>query len=144
VVATTLTRNVVEGSGATVSDEGGGIHADSGTTTLQASILAGNTAPTKADGPNCAKFPTFQSAGHNLIGTTSGCVFAKQSTDKVNVANPGLGPLAHNGGPTETIALTAASPARNAFVPPCTVTTDQRGVHRPQGPRCDIGAFERS
>ncbi len=144
LLATTLARNVIEGSGGTVSAAGGWIYASVGTTTFHASILELNIAPTKADGPNCAKSVTFQSGGHNLLGTTSGCMFAKLSSDKVNVANPGLGPLAHNGGPTETIAFTNASPARNAFAPPCPAATDQRGVHRPQGPRCDIGAFERS
>lgn len=55
--------------------------------------------------------------------------------------------LKYNGGPTETIALQTTSPAVN-FIPKgtngCGTTTkiDQRGVHRPQGKRCDAGAFE--
>ncbi len=49
--------------------------------------------------------------------------------------------LADNGGPTPTIALVAGSPAIDAGAATC-VPTDQRGVTRPQGPACDIGAFE--
>jgi len=56
--------------------------------------------------------------------------------------DPLLGPLQHNGGPTETHALLEGSPAINACVNNCTVATDQRGVHRPQREHCDIGAFE--
>jgi uncharacterized repeat protein (TIGR01451 family) len=54
--------------------------------------------------------------------------------------DPGLGPLANNGGLTPTRALTLSSPAVDAGQ--TTLTTDQRGVSRPQGPADDIGAFE--
>ena len=49
--------------------------------------------------------------------------------------------LADNGGLTQTIALVPGSPAIDAGAATC-VPTDQRGVTRPQGPACDIGAFE--
>ncbi len=65
----------------------------------------------------------------------------------------GLDPLGlqSNGGPTQTIALTATSPALHAGnASACSATgagnvngQDQRGVSRPQGSGCDIGAFER-
>lgn len=58
--------------------------------------------------------------------------------------DPMLGPLADNGGLTLTHALLAGSPAIDAIndgsCPP--PATDQRGVARPQGPNCDIGAYE--
>src|SRR5207249_1687421 len=69
----------------------------------------------------------------------------------VGVADPGLGTLAGNGGPTQTIALLGYSPAIDAganllaidpgFFP---LTTDQRGTGFPRivGPTVDIGAFE--
>ena len=54
-----------------------------------------------------------------------------------------LGQLRKNGGPTETISLLASSPAINAIPSAqCGGGKDQRGVKRPQGNRCDIGAFE--
>jgi hypothetical protein len=66
-----------------------------------------------------------------------------QATDKRNVA-PKLGSLGSNGGPTHTIPLLAGSPALSAIpAAQCAVPRDQRGVKGPQGPRCDIGAFER-
>jgi cysteine-rich repeat protein len=63
--------------------------------------------------------------------------------------DPLLGPLADNGGRTRTHALLPGSPAINAGHPGTPAngdaicpTTDQRGVVRPVGPACDIGAFE--
>ena len=58
------------------------------------------------------------------------------------VAAPGLGPLADNGGPTQTMALLLGSPAIDLIKPPCGTTPDQRGVPRPQGGGCDAGAYE--
>ena len=55
-------------------------------------------------------------------------------------SDPKLGPLAHNGGPTQTMALLPGSPAIDAAA--CRLPVDQRGVARPQGLRCDIGAYE--
>src|SRR5439155_20515876 len=107
--------------------------------TSTSTILALNTAP---GGPDCAI--ELDSGGYNLVGKISGCLFHKKPTDKVSVADPKLGPLAANGGPARTVALLTGSPALNAIPSSaCTVTIDQRGVPRPQGTRCDIGAYER-
>ncbi|MFL5798919.1 MAG: choice-of-anchor Q domain-containing protein [Actinomycetota bacterium] len=136
----TLARNLVGGVGATKTFRGGGLAVEGGTTTLKATILALNTAPA-AGGPNC--FGPVASAGNNVLGTTAGCTFAHKPTDKLN-RNPQLGALANNGGPTLTLALLNGSPALNVIAPAaCAVSTDQRGVHRPQGPRCDVGSYER-
>ena len=60
--------------------------------------------------------------------------------------DPMLGALASNGGPTQTMALQAGSPAIGAGITavfPGTdtdITADQRGVSRPSSP--DLGAFE--
>jgi predicted outer membrane repeat protein len=54
----------------------------------------------------------------------------------------GLAPLADNGGPTQTMALLPGSPAINAGDNITCEETDQRGVTRPQGSQCDIGAYE--
>lgn len=58
----------------------------------------------------------------------------------ITQADPLLAPLANNGGFSQTMALLAGSPAINAGSD-CT-SADQRGVTRPIGPACDIGAFE--
>lgn len=68
------------------------------------------------------------------------------------LADPGIGSLGPNGGPTETRALVASSPAIDAGNPDGCLSaygeplvTDQRGFSRPSpaGSRCDIGAVER-
>ena len=58
-------------------------------------------------------------------------------------ASPQLSPLALNApGLTQTMAISTGSPALDAGVCDPNVTTDQRGVSRPQGSACDIGAYE--
>lgn len=61
--------------------------------------------------------------------------------------DPKLGPLANNGGPTQTMVLLAGSSAINAgnnvYCAGSVVNNlDQRGVTRPRGGRCDLGAVE--
>jgi hypothetical protein len=79
--------------------------------------------------------------GYNLDGDDS-CGFTR-ATDITNT-DPLLGPLANNGGPTQTMALLPGSPAidKGGTAANGCLATDQRGVTRPQGPACDIGAFE--
>jgi hypothetical protein len=92
--------------------------------------------------------------GHNLIGNggLSIGVF-KGPGDLLGTAakpiDPMLGPLAYNGGPTQTLALLAGSLAidhgQTSAIDPIsgkTLSTDQRGFHRPSGLASDIGAFE--
>ncbi len=83
---------------------------------------------------------SFLSLGHNLFSTTFPASPSIPS-DLINT-NPLLGPLANNGGPTLTQALLPGSPAIIAGIAVAGVTTDQRGVFRPQGIGPDIGAFE--
>jgi len=62
----------------------------------------------------------------------------------INTVSPNslkLGPLADNGGPTHTHDLGQGSVAIDAAAGSCLIN-DQRGVHRPQGADCDVGAFE--
>jgi hypothetical protein len=79
------------------------------------------------------------SLGHNLFSDTPNAPL--NPTDLVNT-DPLLAPLADYGGPTETMALLPGSPAINAGVMVSGITTDQRGIPRPQGIAPDIGAFE--
>ena len=59
------------------------------------------------------------------------------------MANPLLGPLQNNGGPTETLALASTSPAIDSGDNPLNLTSDQRGFGpRNVGSTADMGAFE--
>ena len=80
----------------------------------------------------------FYSGSHNLFSDAPDVVL--NSTDAIN-ANPKLGPLADNGGPTQTQALLSNSPAIFAGTSVYGVTTDQRGAPRTSG-HPDIGAFQ--
>ena len=68
--------------------------------------------------------------------------FTDEGHNFLSGADPKLGPLADNGGPTWTMALLPGSPAIDAGTAIGAPATDQRGVPRPQGAGVDIGAFE--
>jgi CSLREA domain-containing protein len=108
-------------------------------------ILGGNTA--SGDGPDCAAYTPLTSYGYNLIQDTDFCDLVGDLTGNLTGLDPRLAPLAGYGGPTYTHALLTGSPAIDAGS--CTdvvgqpVTTDQRGVARPSGGGCDMGAYER-
>jgi hypothetical protein len=87
---------------------------------------------------------TTASGGGNLESPGDTCAFY-QTTDEVSVSaeDLNLGPLAENGGPTQTHALLEGSVAIDVISEAmCAVDEDQRGVSRPQGTACDVGAFE--
>jgi hypothetical protein len=114
---------------------------------LNATILAGNTAPS---GPDCAGTGTVTSLGHNLIGDADGCSAVSAAGDLTGSGahplDPHLGPLADNGGPAWTMAPQPGSPALDAVpLANCSVSTDQRGQPRPDSlypGACDSGAVE--
>ncbi len=103
--------------------------------TAIASIFANSSNGNLVLGPGT----TFVSLGHNLFSDTPAVLL--NPTDLINT-DPLLGLLADNGGPTLTQALLPGSPAIDAGVAVPGVTTDQRGIARPQGVAPDIGAFE--
>jgi hypothetical protein len=122
--------------------DGGGI-ANGGTLKLKNSLIAGNS---PGSAPDCSG--TLASQGYNLLGNSAGCggLTNGASGDRVGSAahplDPKLGPLQDNGGATYTRALLSESPAIDAGSPGACTATDQRGVARPQGMGCDIGAYE--
>jgi hypothetical protein len=79
------------------------------------------------------------SSGYNIDSGQS-CRFTNTG-DQANT-NPQVAALADNRGTILTAALLAGSPAINARTNTGCPPTDARGVARPVGPRCDIGAFE--
>jgi hypothetical protein len=108
------------------------------------SIIAENGASTTSD---CFSMSGIASDGYNLIGTSDDCKWNAATGDQVGTiampVYPQLGPLHENGGATFTHALLSGSPAIDAGSPDCPPpSADQRGVTRPQGAACDIGAYE--
>ncbi|HSR35531.1 MAG TPA: DUF11 domain-containing protein, partial [Anaerolineae bacterium] len=110
--------------------------AQEGNIHLQNTIVANNTL---ANCGRSAQTDPIHSLGHNLDSGAT-CEFAAPG-DLVET-NPQLGLLQDNGGPTWTRALLPDSPAINAGDNAGCPATDQRGVTRPQGSACDIGAYE--
>jgi uncharacterized repeat protein (TIGR01451 family) len=126
---------------------GGGIYQATGTATLKSTLLAGNSAA--AGNANCsAATGTFGSAGYNLEDTTpTQCGLSSATHDVVGV-NPHIGPLIFDF-PAYVHRLLNPSAAIDAIPPAaCTdqsgnpITTDERATTRPQGGKCDIGAYE--
>ena len=126
----------------------GGLYASQGSISVENSIIAGNYV-TNANGAqsasNCSRSSpgTVTSLGYNLE-TGTDCGF--KSTGDLQNANPMFTSAIpqDNGGATATLSLDAKSPAVDA-VPLGTAGcggTDQRGVSRPQGTGCDMGAVE--
>lgn len=134
--------NSTFGVNAEPGGSGGALNNAGGSFLIQNSIVA-NT----GYGGNCAG--VIKSNGYNLSSDSS-CQF-KSAGDR-NGANPKLGPLRNNGGPTQTMAVTSGSPALDAGNPGgCRdfagklLTTDQRGQPRPgkgDPAGCDMGAYE--
>lgn len=140
----TLANVTVAGNAA---DSGGGVAQGSSSApiVLRNTIVADNTA---MDGTSHDCAGAITSAGWNLVESTAGCTLTTTTGD-VTGEDPDLLPLAENGGPTATHALDTDSPARNAGNPAtpgsggdACEATDQRGLERPGGSACDIGAVE--
>lgn len=101
--------------------------------TIASTIYSANTA---SSAPQCAGGGPVTSVGANLaFPGDGGCPASFLNGD------PQLQPPSLNGAQTATLALGPGSAAIDA-AGPTGPATDQRGVARPQGTRCDIGAFE--
>ena len=143
-------------SGNSTNGNGGGIFSGGPSLGLQSSTIAANTAVSgsglfkqatglsiqdsiiaAAGGAACAGPGLAQGVGSNNLATDGTCPVA-------SVGDPVLGALTNNGGTTDTHALGPTSPAIGAASsdPERCTGIDQRGVARPQGGTCDIGAFE--
>lgn len=153
----TLTNSTVSGN---VSEEGSGGIFNVGTATLESGTVAGNTvaglrsdirnagvltiANTLIDGVCIGSTAAVTSDGNNIESSGDTCGLYHE-TDQVNVQRERLQlqPLADNGGPTMTHALQSGSVAIDRIGEmACEMEEDQRGVARPQGAACDVGAFE--
>jgi hypothetical protein len=84
--------------------------------------------------------------GMNIFSDSSCLHLASAPSNSTITADPLLGPLANYGGPTQTMALLAGSPAVDMAGATCpaglgTPLLDQRGAERTDS-ICDVGAFE--
>ena len=144
--AATLLNTTITGNRVLTSANGGaGLRSDF-PALVQNTIIAGNfrgAAPSTT--PDDINGTVNASSAFNLIGIGgSGGLTNGVNNNQVGVSNPGLGPLANNGGPTLTVALLPGSPAidqgSNTYV--IAGETDQRGFNRIYNGTVDIGAFE--
>jgi predicted outer membrane repeat protein len=102
-------------------------------------LFSGNTAPL---GPDVLNANRSSSTFTDTIAE-AGCPSAANGAcaGVLIVADPLLGPLQENGGATLTHLPGTGSPAIDAMA--CLdAVEDQRGIVRPQGVKCDIGAVE--
>lgn len=150
----TVANNQADGDGDTRGD-GGGIFNRTGDVFLTNTILADNvhlegSSPVKDD---C--FGNITSGRYNLIETSLACAILGDTTGNIHGADPELGPLQDNSGPTYTHAIPQTSKAVDAADPNgcfdhknVRLEKDQRGFERYADgdgdgvDRCDIGAFE--
>ena len=131
--AATIRNSTFYGNSAATA---GGIYGRGTTTSVYDSIITVSTAG------DCVLITGSFAGSNNLIDDNAAGGCSGISSAAVTNLDSTLG---DNGGPTETHALLAGSPAIDAIpLINCTVTTDQRGVPRPQptGGNCDVGAFE--
>ncbi len=165
ITNSTITNNRADTDNTSTGGDGGALFNFGGNITLRNTILARNfhrSGPIADDISN-AGVDTVNSS-FNVIGTGgAGGLVNGVNNNQVGVSDPGLAPLASNGGPTLTHALLSSSPALDAgdncvtqaahcgdaSIPQ--LTTDQRGngynriVDGPDGDATatvDIGAFE--
>jgi len=122
---------------------GGVVNSDTsapGTLEIKNSIIANSLS-----GGDCFERRAILSLVSDNLDTDGTCLgFTQVTSDALN-----LGPLADNDGPTQTHALLPGSVAIDAATDCADIDGnplefDQRGVARPQGAACDIGAFEMS
>lgn len=123
----TITDSTITDNSAAAGGAGGlaaGAPAGGG---VSGTVFSGNT-------PRACSGPIVNSGGNHAGPGDTGCGVA-------TAADPELGPLADNGGPTPTRLPSASSPLLDRLT--CGAGADQRGTARPQGAKCDIGAVER-
>ncbi len=148
--STTIVGNYADFDGDNLGG-GGGVFADTtGGHRLVAvnTLISSNTRRTASLYDDCQG--VLEVYGFNRIGEPTGCTYSGNGAPAVGVVTRStVGPLAENGGPTQTNALLAGSEAIDSTTPQgcidntgALLTTDQRGAARVAGARCDVGAYE--
>ncbi len=134
--------------------EGGGLFTDSGTVSVNNSIIADNVRRSSLPSPDDCN-GTIDSLGYNLIETPDNCTIDHLKVGNKIGQDPKLAALADNGGPGRTHRLKGGSQAlESGDLGGCRdyngnhLTTDGRSATRPRdydgvfGPQCDMGAYE--
>jgi predicted outer membrane repeat protein len=124
-------------SGNTAASGGGIMNTSSSSSYIRNTILWGNTASDPANAQiandsNSNAYVSYSVVQGGYTGSTN-----------IITADPLLGSLGKNGGYTQTIPILEGSSAIDAGNNSVCPATDQRGMPRPQGVSCDIGAYER-
>ncbi len=138
-----VTNSTLSGN---VASMGGGIYSELGNVTVTNSTISANTASDNISGG----ILNLNGAGPKVInsivaGNNGGDLRylpGAGSSGNFIGGNPQLGALANNGGSTATLVPLPGSPVIDAIACTSAPATDQRGVVRPQGVQCDIGAVE--
>jgi len=138
----TLLNATFSNNSASSTNGGGGIRIANGRLRMNNVIIAGST---QGDCVYWGASAIASGTSHNLIANPQGFLVCGR-TDGVDghiIGSPALlDSLADNGGETLTHALLGSSPAIGAGTNTDCPDTDQRGVSRPQGETCDMGAYE--
>ena len=134
----TMTGNNANGTGDFIGGDVAALE-NGGTVRFNSTIVFGNgEAGDDCDGQQFGGSSLFESRGALLADSATNCPANSFTSD------PQLGALASNGGPTQTRLPAVGSPTINAGNAPRCSVIDQRGVSRPHGSNCDIGAVERA
>ncbi|MCS6883299.1 MAG: choice-of-anchor Q domain-containing protein [Oscillochloridaceae bacterium] len=129
--AVTVTNSTFSGNRAT---NGGGVFINGGNTTLRNTLISNSE-----DGGDCEDTLSGTNNNNLIESTGSACGLTNGANGNIIGQDPNLGALT---GSPAYFPLNAGSPALNAGNNASCAATDQRGVSRPQGGQCDIGAFE--
>jgi CSLREA domain-containing protein len=164
--ARSITNSTISGnSGTSTVDAAGGVHLG-GDTTITNATFANNSAPAGGADVFASGVGTDVTAQNSIFGSSQACgvnagtIAPAMPGHNIDVGmscgfgtangnmqntNPNIF-FAQAGSPLHTVFIpVAASPAIDNADPSCGggLGTDHRGVTRPQGPACDIGAYER-
>lgn len=159
-----ITNSTIVNNEFAYPDWTGGIYLSSSSpshTSIKGSIIAKNYSVGGAStriASDCVAFDASQiiSWGYNIIGAAKCSITTGSAGDLIgrdpHFVDPQLGSLADHGGGLPTYNLLPSSPALNAIPPeqcsdmtipiPNLLRADERGIARPQGTGCEIGAYE--
>ena len=148
ITNTTITDNTIGTVGAT-SSIGGGISISNADVVLKNGIVAGNAVISNSgQSTNDVSGPIDSASSHNAFGPGTASPNGTSNTILTQMQLDGLlQPLADNGGPTETHALSVGSFAIDAGANISGQNYDQRGFNRVvslslSGSTVDLGAYE--